>query len=67
MAVTAAARPIRIGWVVPVAVTVFFLLFGLVVAVETATSFADAQDRRTRVLGEVITADESPAPAAGRP
>lgn len=67
MAVTAAARPLRVGWVVPVALTAFFVLFGLIVALDTLSSFGAAQERRTRVLGEVISADESPAPTvAGR-
>ena len=63
MAVTSADHPVRVGWVIPVALTAFLVLFGIIFAVETLTSFESVQERRTRVLGEVITAEDRPAPA----
>ena len=61
MAATAVgAQQVRVGWVVPVALAAFLVLFGLVVALDTASSFGEAQERRTKVLGEVIHADEHP-------
>ena len=60
MAVTSTDHPVRVGWVIPVALTAFLVLFGIIFAVETLTSFEQVQERRTRVLGEVITAEDPP-------
>ena len=60
MAVTAAGHRVRVGWLIPVALTAFLVVFGIHFAVESLASLKPEQERRTRVLGEVISADEPP-------